>query len=56
MKEQLIQDYLKITGGIMPKGYTNPEQQGQQIVKFSLLEATNFGYSNYTNINNETAK
>ncbi len=48
MKERFTQDYRKVTEGIMPEDYTNPEQQGQQIVKFSLLEATNFGYSNFT--------
>jgi len=56
MKEEFVQDYLKITGGIIPKVYTNPEQQGRQIVKFSLLKATNFGYSNGTNLNAESVK
>ncbi len=48
MEDRLIQDYLRVTGGVMPEDYDNPEYQGQQFVKFSLLEATNFDYSNST--------
>ncbi len=56
MEERLIQGYRKITEGIIPEDYTSLQQQGQQIVKFSLLEATNFGYSNFTHLNTETTK
>lgn len=54
MNEQLMQDYTKVTGGIMPQGYVNAEHQGQQIVKFSLFEATNFDYSNVTRLDSGT--
>lgn len=49
MNEQWIQDYLKITEGIMPD-YVDPERQGQRIEKFSLLEEIDLDYSNVTTL------
>lgn len=49
MDDTILQDYLKITGDFVPKEYTNPEQQGQSIVKCSILTETSLEYSNSTN-------
>lgn len=55
MEERLIQDYLRVTGGAIPTVYSDPERQGQQIEKFSLFEAANFDYSNFTNFDPGTS-
>ena len=50
MEERLIQEYLKVTGGVMPAVYADPERQGQQIEKFSLFESADLDYSDFTNL------
>lgn len=50
MNDQLTMEYLKITGGAIPSVYIGPEEQGQRIVKCSLLKETNLAYSSSTNV------
>lgn len=50
MEERLIQEYLRVTGGVMPAVYADPERQGQQIEKFSLFESADLDYSDFTNL------
>ena len=48
MDDRLLADYLMITGGFLPDTYPGPEEQGEQIVKCSILKETNLEYSNTT--------
>lgn len=47
--DNILVDYLKITGGIIPETYLGPEDQAKLIVRCSILEDTNLEYSNSTN-------
>lgn len=47
--DNVLVEYLKITGGIIPETYLGPEEQAKRIVRCSILEDTNLEYSNTTN-------
>ena len=46
----VIEEYIQITCGNIPKVYVGAEEQGKSIVKCSILETTNLEYSNSTSI------
>lgn len=48
--ENVIGDYLKITGGFTQDVYLGPEEQAKRIVKCSILKDVNLEYQSFTNI------
>ena len=46
--DNVLLEYLKITGGFIPETYLGPEEQAKRIVRCSILEDTVLEYSNST--------
>ncbi len=46
--ENIITEYLKITGNATPGMYLGPEEQAKQITKCSILKDVSLEYSNFT--------
>lgn len=54
--DNIMQEYLRITGGFIPDIYLGPEEQAKRIVKCSILKDTNLEYTNFTAETKHTSK